>query len=209
MMKEQSEDIRKLIEELKKVKYVKPQEIPNIDLYMDQVTTFMDSHLESFKRYEEDKLLTKTMINNYTKNNLLPSSDKKKYSKDHMYFLIFIYYMKSFMSISDIQSLLKPLSENFFGKKNVVNLEDIYVEVFRMEEAQAESVIKDVIRKYVKSLDSFQEVEDAEEAKILQNYAFICMLCFDVYMKKQLIEKMIDDVFKPFNDEKKKEKDKK
>ena len=42
----------------------------DIDLYMDQVTTFMDEHLSDCKRREDDKILTKTMINNYTKNNL-------------------------------------------------------------------------------------------------------------------------------------------
>ena len=46
-----------------KIDYIKPEEIPNIDLYMDQVTTFMEKNLSSTKRYEEDKILTKTMIN--------------------------------------------------------------------------------------------------------------------------------------------------
>ena len=53
---------------LRNTDYVKPGDIPNIDLYMDQVTKFMDEHLESSKRFDSDKLLTKTMINNYTKN---------------------------------------------------------------------------------------------------------------------------------------------
>ena len=52
---------------LKGIDYVKPEEIPNIDLYMDQVTTFMDQQLVASKRYEDDKILTKTMINNYAK----------------------------------------------------------------------------------------------------------------------------------------------
>ena len=60
--------------------YINPKDIPSIDLYMDQVTTFMDTHLEATKRNEEDKILTKTMINNYAKNNLLPPPVKKKYS---------------------------------------------------------------------------------------------------------------------------------
>lgn len=76
--------LEELIDGLKRIAYIKPQEIPNIELYMDQVTTFMDQHLEDTKRFSEDKILTKTMINNYTKNNLLPSPQKKKYSKDHM-----------------------------------------------------------------------------------------------------------------------------
>ena len=57
--------------------HVKADEIPDIDLYMDQVTTFMDSHLKDMRRHPGDKVLTKTMINNYAKNNLLPPPVKK------------------------------------------------------------------------------------------------------------------------------------
>lgn len=207
MDKQREEQITALIEGLKKINYVKPDEIPNIDLYMDQVTTFMDKHLESSKRYSEDKLLTKTMINNYTKNNLLPSPEKKKYTKDHMYLLIFIYYMKNVLSISDIQSILGPLTESFFGNKAEVDLESIYAEIFRLGNEQAVSLTKDVIRKHEKSKESFQDLKEKEEHDFLQLFSFVSMLCFDVYMKKQLIEKIIDDNFRaPSNVEGKKEK---
>lgn len=91
----QQDILNSILESLDRIDYIKPKEIPNIDLYMDQVTTFMEEHLSSSKRYPEDKILTKTMINNYAKNRLLPSPDKKKYSKEHMLLLIYIYYYKS------------------------------------------------------------------------------------------------------------------
>ncbi|MDE7326107.1 MAG: DUF1836 domain-containing protein [Lachnospiraceae bacterium] len=178
---------------MKRIDYIKPEDVPNIDLYMDQVTTFMDKHLETTRRYSEDKLLTKTMINNYTKNDLLPSPNKKKYSKDHMYMLIFIYYLKNILSISDIQKVLKPLSENFFGENSALTLEDIYTEVFRLESEQSMVVTRDVVRKYQKSRGSFDGVESGKERKLLQDFALISMLSFDVYMKKQLIEALIDE----------------
>ena len=62
--------LNSILEELSSLSYVHPGDVPNINLYMDQVTTFMDEQLASTKRYKEDKILTKTMINNYTKNNL-------------------------------------------------------------------------------------------------------------------------------------------
>ena len=92
-----------LIRNIQSIDYISPEDIPEIDLYMDQITTFMDEHLHSSKRFEDDKILTKTMINNYTKNDLLPPSFKKKYSKEHMILLIFIYYFKNFLTISDIK----------------------------------------------------------------------------------------------------------
>ena len=57
--------LESILESLNKIDYIKPEDVPGIDLYMDQVTTFMDRQLKSSKRYEEDKILTKTMINNY------------------------------------------------------------------------------------------------------------------------------------------------
>lgn len=184
--------IKEIMGNMMKIDYVKPRDIPNIDLYMDQVTTFMDQHLESSKRYEDDKLLTKTMINNYTKNNLLPSPDKKKYSKDHMYLLIFIYYMKTILSIRDIQRILEPLTGMFFKTESGVSLEQIYEEVFRFEQANAKVIMKDMIHKMKESKDTFLFVEDEKEKDFLQTFALVCMLCFDVFTKKQMIEKLID-----------------
>ena len=84
--------LESILESLDRIDYIHPEDIPGIDLYMDQVTTFMDSQLKRSKRYEDDKILTKTMINNYAKNRLLPPPEKKKYSKEHMLLLIYIYY---------------------------------------------------------------------------------------------------------------------
>ena len=68
-----------LLNSLDSLEGIRPGEIPNIALYMDQVTTFMDAQLASSRRFESDKVLTKTMINNYAKNKLLPPPVKKKY----------------------------------------------------------------------------------------------------------------------------------
>ena len=99
--------LNSIMESLERFSYIRYEDIPNIDLYMDQITTFMDNQLEGCKRHPEDKILTKTMINNYAKNNLLPPPSKKKYSKEHVLTLIFIYYFKNILSISDIQTILR------------------------------------------------------------------------------------------------------
>jgi len=187
------ESLKSIIDKIKKLDYIDPKDIPNIDLYMDQVTTFMDEHLKSSKRYSEDKLLTKTMINNYTKNNLLPSSNKKKYSKEHILLLIFIYYFKNILSISDIQSIFNPLTEKYYGGESEIGLEEIYKEVFGHEKDQMDTLLKDVIKKYNKSRETFSEVDSKEDREFLNTFSFICMLSFDVYVKKQMIEKLIDE----------------
>lgn len=192
-----NERFRKILSDLQKMDYIRPEEIPNIDLYMDQVTTFMDEHLKFSKRYPEDKLLTKTMINNYTKNNLLPSPNKKKYAKEHMLLLVFIYYFKSFLSISDIQSILNPLTEKYFTNEADISMEDLYKEIFDIENAQIDGTAKDIIKKFMNAQKSFATVEDEDERYDLTNFAFICMLSFDVYVKKQIIERLIDSIDEP------------
>lgn len=186
--------INSILASLGRISYIKSEDIPNIDLYMDQVTTFMDKKLKNTTRYpEEDKILTKTMINNYAKNDLLPPPFKKKYTKEHLLLLIFIYYYKGILSINDIQTLLKPITDKYFGTDEEFNLEHIYDEVFGLEDEQLESLKADVIEKFKVSQTTFQDAPE-EDKEFLQTFSFICVLGFDVYVKKLLIEKLIDDL---------------
>lgn len=185
--------LNSILSSLERIDYIKPQEIPNIDLYMDQVTTFMEEHLQASKRYPEDKILTKTMINNYAKNRLLPSPEKKKYSKEHMLLLIYIYYYKGILSIGDIQNLLEPLTERYFRADGPLTMQSIYEEVFSLEKSQVEKMKKDVIESYKIAADTFPDAAE-EDQQFLHIFAFICLLSFDVYVKKQVIEKLIDSL---------------
>ena len=137
--------INSILESVSRIDYIKPEDIPNIDLYMDQVTTFMEEQLVSSKRYADDKILTKTMINNYAKNKLLPPPEKKRYSKEHVLMLIFIYYFKNILSINDIQTLLTPITQEYFKSMTGKDMTYIYNEVFSMEKEQIESLKKDLL----------------------------------------------------------------
>ena len=182
-----------LLNSLDSLEGIRPGEIPNIALYMDQVTTFMDAQLASSRRFESDKVLTKTMINNYAKNHLLPPPEKKKYSREHMLLMLFIYYFKSFLSITDIQTLMEPLTGKYFQKEDGYNLESIYNEVMELEKSQVD-VLKDTVRRlYSTSQNSFSDASE-EEQDFLRQFSFICMLSFDVYLKKHMIEMLIDQL---------------
>lgn len=185
--------INSILESVSRMDYIKPEDIPNIDLYMDQVTTFMEEQLSSTKRYEDDKILTKTMINNYAKNKLLPSPEKKRYSREHVLMLIFIYYFKNILSISDIQTLLTPLTEKYFKSMTEKDMTYIYNEVFSMENEQIESLKKDLLRKYKASQETFSDA-DQKDQEALRRFSFICLLSFDVYTKKMMIEHLIDQM---------------
>ena len=186
-------DLHKVLASISKLNYINPDDIPDISLYMDQVTTFMDEHLKDVKRHQEDKVLTKTMINNYTKNNLLPPPVKKKYSKEHLYVLTFIYYFKNLLSISDIQTLLNPLTEQFFEGNDTGSLDDIYKQIYNLCKGEISGISKDVLEKAHLSEEAFSTVEDTDSREFLQFFSLVSLLSFDVYMKKNIIESLIDD----------------
>lgn len=185
--------LNSILESLSRIDYIKPEDVPNIPLYMDQVTTFMDAQLEASKRYETDKILTKTMINNYAKNSLLPPPVKKKYSREHLLVLVFIYYFKNLLTITDIQTLLKPITDNYFDGDADLKLKDIYNEVFRLEKSQVDVLKQDIANSYKISQETFSQAPEGEQ-EFLKTFSFICMLSFDVYIKKQIIENLIDQL---------------
>ncbi|MDK2964600.1 MAG: hypothetical protein PWP53_212 [Lacrimispora sp.] len=194
-MKTNEERMQDILEHLDGLRYIKPEAIPNIDLYMDQVTTFMDKHLSDTKRYPDDKVLTKTMINNYAKNNLLPAPCKKKYTKEHMLLLIFIYYFKNLLSFHDIEQLFNPITEKHFNPSNGMPLEAIYKEIFSQEETDLKRIKSDILEKYQHSSKTFEDKGiEGDDLEYLQLFSWICELSFDVYIKKQVIEQLIDSL---------------
>ena len=182
--------------------HIRPSEIPNIDLYMDQVTSFMNDHLQNSRRFEDDKILTKTMINNYAKNKLLPPPIKKRYSKEHLFVLVFIYYMKGFFSLSDIQTILKPVTDRFAESDESLSIEDIYAEVHRLGSEHISDISHDIMNSFHTAANSL-EGYDGEDRDTLQLFNFICLLCFDIYLRKQIIERLIDSIPDPPDSRKK------
>ena len=186
-------EFEKQLEEWMKLDYVLPEDLPNIELYMDQVTTFLEEQLKNTKRFEDDKIFTKTMINNYAKNRLLPAPVRKKYSKEHILLLLFIYYYKNLLSIGDIEQLFRPVTEQHFHIDSGLNLSDIYEEVFSREALQMDRLKEDIRAKFEDSCLTFTDT-DSEDQEYLQLFAFISELSFDVYLKKHMIEMLIDQL---------------
>ena len=98
------------------------EELPDIELYLDQVVTYIDKYLSQYikndfntkneKDEKENKLLTKTMINNYVKQKIIEAPVKKKYNKTNVAYLIVICILKQVYSISDIDNLIKIALSN-------------------------------------------------------------------------------------------------
>jgi len=190
--------LNELTEYLKSLHHVHAGSLPSLDLYMDQVTGFMEEHLASMKRHPEDKALTKTMINNYAKNKILPPPVGKRYNKNHMLILLLIYYYKSMLSLSDIRTVVDPLAENYFSLHSKPRLTDIYEEIFSFANGEMQSLVEDLEKKFQTANSSFSEQDPAfadleeQEREQLQSFSFLSLLAFDVYLKKQLMEKIVD-----------------
>jgi len=159
---------------------------------MDQLTTFMDRKLTGLVRKpSKDKVLTKTMINNYAKNHLIHPPVKKKYSREHMLELLFIFYFKSFLSISDIQTLLSPLSDEIVGKG--YSAEKVYAQMINSGKGARGKLKKDLDEKVEKMENAFEDAPE-DKREYLKKFSFICQLGYDIYLKKTIIEHMIDDM---------------
>ena len=88
-------------------------ELPEIDLYLDQVVNYIEKYLGQYTVNKEDKIITKTMINNYVKLGIMPAPEKKKYSRAHIAYLIVICVLKQVYSISDIGKLISLTIQYF------------------------------------------------------------------------------------------------
>lgn len=189
--------MKELLAHIGALDYIDPNAFPDIDLYMDQVTTFMESHLEHCKRYPDDKILTKTMINNYAKNDLLPPPEKKKYTKDHLVIMTLIYYYKNLLSISDIQTILTPLADFYFDKgKEGKGVEDVYRQIYDLCMAHRNTYMRDLIKSCELVDETFDEeaIADPEEREFMTKFSLLCLLGFDMYIKKVAMEKIVDDM---------------
>ena len=107
--------------------------------------------------------------------------------------LVFIYYFKNILSITDIQTLLAPITDRYFGTESGFSIKDIYDEIFQMEKGEIASVKEDLLKKADVSKSMFGSSPE-EDREFLQLFSFICLLSFDVYLKKQMIEHMVDEL---------------
>ncbi len=207
------------IEALKNIKTIAPDDPPDIYLYMDQVTAFLHEHLMNDNVHDDDKLLTKTMINNYTKKKLLPPPIKKKYSKQHLYFLTLIYYYKNFLTIDEIHDLLAPITEKY-SENDPLTIEytqRYYSKIYEMYGNQQDGIVADIkddletVRKMIEETKNEEEIPFSDEVEeYLELLLLVTVLSNDIYYKKVLIENLIGNFaqLKKDRDKKNKEKEK-
>ncbi|SHE93682.1 DUF1836 domain-containing protein [Clostridium fallax] len=191
-------NIKEILNSISLSKDIEISDIPNMNLYMEQLTDFIDNSLKDLKRNDSDKILTKTMINSYTKDGLLmPPENKKKYTKQHIILLILIYHLKQVLSINDIKSLMKPILNDInTDKDDLISLEDIYsifLETKNMESSNYYNLCKDKVKFLEKKIDEFNIQND--DVDIVKLFLIVVTLIAQAESSKRLAEKIIDTYF--------------
>jgi len=168
-------------------------DFPEIDLYMDQVMQLFESKLNYTKRNDDDKVLTKTMINNYVKGNLLMKIKNKKYTKNHLILMGLIYNLKGALSLTDIKTILTPIVESF-EKEQEYPLNDIYQSFLDVYDLNLED-LKNSSNKIHENINNLINNKD----KIIGDYAENLLLIFAYVsmsnLYRRMSEKIIDECF--------------
>lgn len=155
---------------------------------MDQVIQLFENKLGGNKRFEEDKILTKTMINNYAKGKLLMDIKNKKYSKEHIILMCFIYNMKGILALSDIKLALGDIVEGY--NKEEFNSEDIrklYKIYLKGQEKNIEDIKQEINIDLNNLGEEFNSLESSEKKLLLS-----AMLVDKANIYKKLAEKILD-----------------
>ncbi|MEO1771275.1 MULTISPECIES: DUF1836 domain-containing protein [Enterococcus] len=103
---EANEELKQWSAALKEVRLPRWEELPELELYMDQVITLIDRYLSPIIEPEKHHLLSSAMVNNYVKHKLVPPPLKKRYNKNHLAYLIAITLIKQVLTITDIKELI-------------------------------------------------------------------------------------------------------
>lgn len=189
--------INQIIEKLSSIGDIQLSDIPCIDLYMDQITTLFEDKLSDTKRDANEKILTKTMINNYTKAKALLPPKNKKYGKSHIILMALIYNMKQVLSINDIKLVLTPILSRLNTSNGSTSdlLEKVYASFLAIKEQNLENLKDDFEGAFdiVNNKTENMELDDKDLASLL---LLVLTLTEQASLQKQLAESIIDNFFK-------------
>lgn len=167
------------------------EDIPKIDLYMDQVTQLFERAYLPGKRDDKDKILTKTMINNYAKGDLLFPIKNKRYSKEHIMFIQFIYQLKASLSISDTKAALKNLNKSV--ETGVVDIDELYDQYVALMGRQVEDLTQ-VLPQLSEEVEQAIEEVNFEDQDYLRSLFLIFSFVHKSNMYRRLAERLTDQL---------------
>ena len=141
---------------------LRSEEIPAIDLYLDQILSLaLKKKQESSSRFQ-DRVLTKTMVNNYSKDGLIRPIKGKKYSKEHILQMLLVSEMKNTLSIGEIRCVLQGLYQ--LPDYSQEKLDRVYTRYLEAKERQRAAFV-DLVMRYVE--ESGYSLENDEDFLVM------------------------------------------
>lgn len=185
------EKINEILEQLVLETNLSLDEIPNIDLYMDQVIQLFENKFADSKRNDEEKVLTKTMINNYAKGKLIFPIKNKKYSKEHLILMSLIYQLKGALSINDIQVTLDGINKRII--KDDIEIDSFYNSYLALSKKNVADFNEDIVER-VKDVNEEVSKMDDRNAAYLEQVLMISSLVHMSNLYRKVAEKLVDDI---------------
>jgi len=184
------ENINQIIEQLGLESSLTLEEIPQIDLYMDQVIQLFENKFTETKRNEDDKVLTKTMINNYAKGKLIFPIHNKKYSKEHLILMSLIYQLKGALSINDIKATLAGINQKIINEE--IELDSFYTSYLNLTRQNVEDFKGDIEERVI---EVKKEIEvDQGNSQDLEQVLMISSLVHMSNLYRKVAEKLVDEM---------------
>lgn len=103
------------------------EELPDLELYADQVVTYLEKWLSPYF-LEDEKFITKSMINNYVKHGIVHAPNNKKYTRNHLAYLIVVCLFKKVYSMQEITQMIRIQVHAYPTDRSY----NVFVEAFEM-----------------------------------------------------------------------------
>ncbi|MDR4945580.1 DUF1836 domain-containing protein [Neobacillus cucumis] len=185
------ENIKHIVDSLALETNLTLDEIPNIDLYMDQVIQLFENKFNDTKRNQEDKILTKTMINNYAKGKLIFPIQNKKYSKEHLILMSLIYQLKGALSINDIKVTLSGINKKMMNEG--MDLDTFYSSHLQLTSQNVVEFMED-IEELTEDVKEQVTKANQEDAAYLERVLMISSLVHMSNLYRRMAEKLVDEI---------------
>jgi len=195
------DNIKKTLEvwlnELNSFSFKRYEELPDIELYMDQVVTFLEKQIKIFQNSSLDKQITSSMINNYVKGEVVSAPISKKYNREHLAAIEEVITLKQVLSIAEVKQILDERYKDSPEKGDTFN---------SFNELQTEKITSTVNEAF-KHLNDIDDNDTKALVNLALDFSLSAVAYINIAKKILFLTRVYDELNKP-EDEKEKDKEK-
>lgn len=188
------EFLNQVMDKYAKTGLLLPDEMPEVELYMDQVVSLLNKELAVYKEKEQD-VFTKSMVSNYVKHKVLPKPENKKYNKEHMVILNMIFQLKSIFQMDEMKVLFKSFVENHESiLEEQYDMEGLYDSLLRSQDKEILQMTNQIHEdiEYVKAVMEEMGTSDDDAHEIM---GVILILAIQSNAYRLMARKLLNEYF--------------